>query len=341
MKAMMLWEAERMELVDLPDYEPGPGEVLLKVEACSICGSDLEGYHGIHPKVTMPRVMGHEVSCRVEAVGEGVTEFAEGDRVAGTGWKACMECSFCQSGDPHKCKNRLSPGFSAHGGYAEYMTVRPESLALIPSEISAEQAAVAQPAGIAYHAVATRAEVKEGETVLVQGCGPIGLSAMMHCKLAGARVVSTDIVGYRCRKALALGADFSLNAHEENVEEFILDTTKGNGVEKVIECVGGDQDETLIQAIRCVRDKGLVVVVGSFAKDAATIPIVNFKFSEKRMIGSQSMPEGYKPVFKLISEGKLKIDELISHRMSLDEVKRGIELMDQKAEEVLKVVIIP
>ena len=104
---------------------------------------------------------------------------------------------------------------------------------------------MAQPVGIAYHAVTTRADIKEGETVLVQGCGPIGLSAMMHCKLRGARAISTDIVDYRCRKALSLGADFSLNPHRDNVEELILDTTKGEGATKVIECVGGEQDETL------------------------------------------------------------------------------------------------
>ncbi len=337
----MLWEPEKMELVKLPDEEPGPGEVLLKVEACSICGSDLEGYHGVHPKVTLPRVMGHEVSCRVEAVGKGVTEFSEGDRVAGTGRKACRECSACQAGKPENCEHKLEPGFSAHGGYAQYMLVRPESLSLIPPEISAEEAAVAQPVGIARHAVTTRADVTEGDTVLVQGCGPIGLSAMMLCKLRGARVISTDIVDYRCSKAKTLGADYSLNAHKENIEEFIRDITNGEGVEKIIECVGGDQDETLLEAVRCVCDGGLVVVVGSFAKDAATIPIINFKFREKKIIGSQSMPEGYEPVFKLITEGKFDVQSLITHRMGLEEAGRGLELMDKKAEDVLKVVIFP
>jgi len=341
MRAMILWEPEKMELINLPVEKPGPGEVLLKVEACSICGSDLEGYHGIHPKVSLPRIMGHEVACRVEALGKGVESLSEGDRVAGTGWNACMECSRCQSGNPDSCEHPLEPGFSAHGGYAEYMLVRPRSLAPIPEELSYEEAAAAQPAGIAYHAVATRAHVAEGETVLIQGCGPIGLSALMLCKLRGARVVSTDIVDYRCRKAQELGADFSLNAHTENIEKIVQDVTTGKGVDKVIECVGGDQDDTLPQAVQCVRERGLVVVVGSFAQDAATIPIINFKFQEKNIIGSQSMPEGYEPVFKLIRERRLDVKGLITHRMSLGEIETGLGLMNRKQDGVLKVVICP
>ncbi|HUV08653.1 MAG TPA: alcohol dehydrogenase catalytic domain-containing protein [Spirochaetia bacterium] len=341
MKAVILREAGRMELVHLPDEEPGPGEVLLKVEACSICGSDLEGFIGIHPKVTLPRVMGHEVACRVEALGAGVLELSEGDRVAGTGWKSCMECSSCGSGDPGGCERPLEPGFSAHGGYAEYMLVRPGLLAPIPKELSYEEAAVAQPASIAYHAVATRAAVAQGETVLVQGCGPIGLSAMMLSKLRGARVISTDIVDYRCRRAKELGADFSLNAHRDDIRKIVIDATNGQGVDKVIECVGGDQDETLAQAVRCVRECGLVVVVGSFAADSATIPVIDFKFKEKRIIGSQGMPEGYEPVFDLIKQKQLDVNSLITHRISLEQIERGLGLMDRKAEEVMKIVVIP
>jgi len=151
------------------------------------------------------------------------------------------------------------------------MLVRPKSLAPIPKELSYEEAAVAQPAGIAYHAVAIQAEVTEGETILIQGCGPIGLSALMLCKLRGARVLNTDIADYRRRKALELGADFSLNPHTENIEKIVQEATAGKGVDKVIECVGGDQDDTLPQAVQCVRERGLVVVVGSLARDAATI----------------------------------------------------------------------
>jgi len=183
--------------------------------------------------------------------------------------------------------------------------------------------------------------VQAGETILIQGCGPIGLSAMMLAKLRGARVISTDIVDYRVRRARELGADLALNTHSEDVLGPIRDLTEGRGVDKVIECVGGDQDETLLQAVEAVKSSGLVVVVGSFAANRATIPIIDFKFSEKSIIGSQGMPEGYEPVFDLMSSGKLDVKPLITHRMSLAEAPHGLDLMDKKAEEVMKVVLLP
>ena len=341
MKAVMLHEPGKMELVELPDREPGPGEVVVRVEACSICGSDLEGYHGLHPKISFPRVMGHEAAGVIETVGPGVTEMQVGDRVAGTGDKACDVCADCCSGRPDQCENPGGAGFTTHGAYAEKLVTRPKGLESVPEGVSLEEAAVAQPVGIANHAVMTRAEMQEGETVLVQGCGPIGLSAMMLSKLRGARVISTDIVDYRCRRGRELGADLAVNVHKEDLAAEIRSFTEGQGVDKVIECVGGNQDETLPQAVRMVKDGGLVVVVGSFAQDRATIPIIDFKFSEKRIIGSQGMPEGYGPIFELIGSGELKVDPLITHHMSLEEAHHGLQLMDVKGEEVMKIVLSP
>jgi threonine dehydrogenase-like Zn-dependent dehydrogenase len=341
MKAVMLWKPEHLEVIDLDLRPLRQGEVLLRVEACSICGSDLEGYHGIHPTMTLPRVMGHEVASTVAEVGPGVTDLSAGDRVAGTGGVTCGECAACREGRADQCASPLSPGFTAHGAYAEYVIGRAQGCTLIPDDVSFVQAAVAQPAGIANHAVATRADVRPGEVLLIQGCGPIGLSAMMLSKLRGATVVSTDIVDYRCDMARQMGADVVLNAHREDVRAAIRDLTHGHGADKAIECVGGDQDETLPEAVACVKNGGLVVVVGSFAQDRATLPIIDFKFNEKRVIGSQSMPEGYEPIFELLLAGDLDLDQLVSHHLRLAEAGRGLALMDEKAENVLKVVLEP
>jgi threonine dehydrogenase-like Zn-dependent dehydrogenase len=341
MKAVLLTQPEHIELVEMPEEDPGPGEVKLRIEACSVCGSDLEGYHGQHPKMTFPRVMGHEVASVVEAVGDGVTEVSIGDRVAGTGRKACRSCEACRQNHPADCMNLGEPGFTAHGAYAESMTVVSNGLTPIPENLSFEEAAVAQPVCIANHAVSGRAQIQAGETVLIQGCGPIGLAAMMLAKLRGARVISTDIVDYRLQSARELGADLAINTHKEDLFSPILDLTNGNGVDKVIECVGADQDETLPQAVNAVRSSGLVVVVGSFANNRATVPIIDFKFSEKTLVGSQGMPEGYLPVFELMSAGKLDVDPLITHRVPLEMAPHALDLMDRKAEDVVKVVLQP
>lgn len=337
----MLWEPERMELLDLPLGPLRRGEVLLKVDACSICGSDLEGYHGQHPKMTWPRVMGHEVASTVVDMGPDVTSLSVGDRVAGMGGRACGACSSCEAGRPDRCVAPLGPGFTAHGAYAEYMVAMAEGCTPIPDHVTAIEAAVAQPAAIANHAVSTRACVEPDDVVLIQGCGPIGLSAMLLSKLRGATVISTDIVDYRCDLARELGADIVLNSHRHDTYQAVMDATKGGGVDKVIECVGGDQDETLPQAVACVKRNGLVVVVGSFANNRATLPIVDFKFNEKSVIGSQSMPEGYEPIFALLQSGELDLMRFVSHRLPLEETQRGLELMDQKADKVMKVVVLP
>ena len=341
MKAVLLTEPGQIELTELSEESPGPGEVKLRIEACSVCGSDLEGFHGIHPKMTFPRVMGHEVGSVVEEVGEGVEGLGVGDRVAGTGCKACRTCAACRNGRPIDCENLGRPGFTAHGAYTESMTVVASDLVLIPENLTFDEAAVAHPTAIANHAVSGRAQVQAGETILIQGCGPIGLSAMMLAKLKGARVISTDVVDYRVQKARTLGADLALNIRKEDLSAPIQDLTNGIGVDKVIECVGADQDETIPQAVEMVRDLGLVVVVGSFATNRATVPIIDFKFSEKSLIGSQGMPEGYATVFDLMSSGKLDVQPLISHRLPLHQAPHALDLMDRKAEEVIKVVLHP
>lgn len=341
MRAVMVNEPESMELINLPEEDPRGGEVVLRVESCSVCGSDLEGLRGWHPKMTFPRVMGHEVASVVETVGPGVTSVSVGDRVAGTGWKACGSCRPCREDRPVGCERPGSPGFSAHGGYAERMTVVASRLTPIPDAMTYDEAAVSQPFGIAYHAVTGRAQIQKGETVLIQGCGPIGLAAMMLSTLRGARVISTDIVDYRCRRARELGAALAINAHTEDVMGSIQDLTNGQGVDKVIECVGADQDETLPQAVEAVEAGGLVTVVGSFKEDRATIPVIDFKFSEKAVIGSQGMPEGYEPVFDLMASEGLDVEPLITHRMSLEEAPRALQMMEEKSDEVMKVVLKP
>jgi len=341
MRAMLLQEPERLVEIELPARPPADGEVLLRIDACSICGSDLEGYHGWHPTMTLPRVMGHEVASTVVELGAGVSDLKPGDRVAGTGVTSCGECGACRAGDRRECESPLSPGFAAQGAYAEYMTVLPTDLTRVPDGVTSIEAAVAQPAAIANHAVSTRANVQAGEVVLIQGCGPIGLCAMVLAKLRGATVISTDIVDYRCEMARALGVDLALNDHRDDVLATVMEMTSGRGVDKVIECVGSDQDETIPEAVRAVKRRGLVTVVGSFAQDKATLPIINFKFKEKAIIGSQSMPEGYGPIFDLILSGKIDLNRLVSHRLPLERLAHGLRLMDTKEDEVMKVVIEP
>lgn len=336
----MLHKPEDLEVVRLPDPHPLQGEVLLKIEACSVCGSDLEGFHGIHPKMTYPRVMGHEYAGTVLEAGPGAPGALVGKRVVSVGNVACGKCAPCSDGRPDACVQPLSPGFTAHGAYAEYLAVPAASCVTLPDELTFAEAAIAQPFSIAYHAC-VRACVTEGDTVMVQGCGPIGIGVMMHAKARGAMVFSTDIVDYRKSLAQKLGADYVFSGATDNLGDKIAEITKGHMMDKVIECVGSDQDSTLAQAVRCVKTGGLVVVVGSFARDCATIPIIDFKFSEKGIIGSQGMPEGYGPTIDLLIKKKIHAKPLITHTVLLEGVGKAFELLDAKEDDIVKALVMP
>ena len=341
MKAVILHKPESLELIETPDPLPRAGEVVLRVESCSVCGSDLEGFHGIHPTMDFPRVMGHEYSGIVAELGHGVAEPAVGTRVVSVGKIACGVCLACGDGRFDACTNRLNPGFTADGAYAEYVVVPADSCHTIPEGIGFDEAAVAQPLSIAYHAAATRAQVGGGHWVLVQGCGPIGLGAMMHAKALGATVASSDPVSYRRDLASQLGADFTFDPVGGNIPERIAGMTDGAMADIVIECVGADQDDTIGEAVRSVRDGGLVCIVGSYAADRATVPIIDFKFNEKRMIGSQSMPEGYGPTFDLLLAGRINANRMITHHFPLEGVAEAIRLMDKKADGIVKAIVHP
>ncbi|MBI3971208.1 MAG: alcohol dehydrogenase catalytic domain-containing protein [Chloroflexi bacterium] len=340
MKAVMLYGPEQMEVVDLPDPVPGPGEVLVRIEACSMCGSDLEAYHGWHPKVTYPRVLGHESAGTVVALGEGVGEPAVGTRVCCSGGAGCGNCGTCRAGHPQRCPNRRSPGFTAHGAYAEYLSIPAAGAIPIPDHVSFPEAALVQPLSISNHAV-NRAGPQPGEWVAVLGAGPIGLGVMLLAKRRGARVLATDVVDYRLDLAKRLGADVVVNPRRQDPVATARELSGGKGFDRVVECVGSDQDETLGQAVAMVKPKGLVVVVGSFAQNRATIPIVDFKFGEKELKGSQGAPEGYRPALDLVASGQIDVRPLITHLLPLPEAERGLRLMDEKAEGVIKVVLEP
>ena len=341
MKVVMLREPEHFELIDLPDPEPRTGEVLLRIEACSVCGSDLEGYHGIHPKMTFPRVMGHEYAGTVIGHGEGVETPKIGTRVASVGNVGCGTCVECKAGRYSDCEGKLSPGFTTHGAYAEYLAVPADSCYELPEALTFEEAAVAQPLSIAYHAVATRAKVTDSDFVVVQGCGPIGLGAMMHARAAGATVLSTDPLEYRREMAGRLGASYTVDPYDVDLSEYIRTVNNGLRADIVIECVGAAQDDTIPQAVNCVESGGLVVVVGSFAVDRATVPIIDFKFNEKSLIGSQSMPEGYGPTFQRLVAGTVQAKPLITHRIGIADVPETFRLLDQKLEGIVKAIVVP
>lgn len=344
MKAVVLQEPRRLTVEELPVPEIGPHEIVLKVGACAMCGSDLEAYWGIHPSVKhYPIVLGHEFSGTVVSAGPKVRRYKVGDRICHTGGRVCGECPACERGDYAACPERRGAGFSCSGAYAEYVALLGDDFYSypLPDSLSMAQGALAQPFGIGYHAATARARASAGQTIVVEGCGPIGLSAMIAAKLSGATLVSTDQLDYRLALASKLGADHIVNAASEDPVSFVQELTSGRGADVVIECVGGDQDETLPLACAMLRKGGRIVVVGSFARDVATIRIITFKFGEMEMLGSQGFPEGYAPLLDLIGSGRVDVMPMVTHRVRLDQVPEAMRMLEEKRDGVVKVVIEP
>jgi threonine dehydrogenase-like Zn-dependent dehydrogenase len=340
MRAAFLSAPGKVEVIDHPTPRPGPGEVLLRVGAASICGSDLSAYRGVHSRIRPPTILGHEFAGTIVENGEGTGALPLGTAVAAEPNIACGRCRFCQRGFPNVCVDYLVVGedVSRPGACAEYVKVPERQCHPLPDGVSLAEGALVQPLAIAHRGV-DRSGVTAGETVLVIGGGPIGIAAMRIAASRGARTIVVDPLAYRLDVARRFGADAAVTPEE--AESTVMDATDGYGAEVTIEAAGGAQTETFVQACRLTARQGRVVVIGSFKHDEAPLPILSFKFRELDIRGSQGHPGTFAPVLALIGSGELAARDLITHRLPLDRVAEGMALLADRREDVMKVVIEP
>lgn len=342
MRAAFLAGVGDVHVVDHPTPVAGPGEVVLRVEAASICGSDLSAFRGVHSRIRAPTILGHEFAGTVAQLGQGVSGIALGTRVAAEPNLGCGVCRFCQHGAPNVCVDYLVVGedVSRPGACAELVKVPASGLHPLPDHVSSAEGALVQPLAIAYHAV-DRGRVVADRTVLIFGAGPIGLGAMLVARERGARTVVVDPLEYRLELATRLGADVIVDPARGALDRTVLDLTDGYGADVTIEAVGGAQTATFEDACRLTASQGTVVVVGSFKHDAAPLPIVSFKFRELDIVGSQGHPSTFGPTLRSIASGALPAAALITHRLPLERVADGFALLTDRAEGVMKIVIEP
>jgi L-iditol 2-dehydrogenase len=330
MKALQLVAPSELAVVDLPRPEPAAGEVRLRVKACGICGSDLHGMDGSSGRRIPPIVMGHEASGTVDAVGEGVTAWKPGDRVTFDSTVWCGECGYCREGRVNLCDSRQVVGvscaeFKRDGAFAEFVTVPQRILHRLPEGLSFEEAAFAEPVGVALHAVSRAGDVS-GATVLVVGAGLIGLLVIQALKHAGAgKVIAVDLDEGRLKLARELGAD---EAH-----------LSGGGmppllVDIAMEVVGAAP--TVDLAIRSVRKGGKVVLVGNLAPNVP-LPLQIVVTRELDVLGSCAIAGEYPEALEAIASGAIRVRPLITASVALDQ---GVDAFAKaKAPGALKVLI--
>ena len=341
MLSMVLRAPNQIAAEEIPLLQPGPDEVLVAVRACAQCGSDLHAYKGLHARVNPPRVLGHEFAGEVAAVGPGVHGTEVGTRCCVENHIPCGRCEYCRAARPNLCVAAESIGFTRDGAYAQFVLAPEHCIIPLPDEVSYPVGAVMQTMGVAYHAVRDVAQVRLNERVAIQGAGPIGLCALAVAKAAGAYVVQLDAVDYRLDAAKKMGADAVVNVFREDPVSRMGDLSQGRGFDKVIEAVGGNQDVTLQQASQLVKRGGLIVAVGTFGENKATLRIVEFKDREMTLKGSRGHPRAFPHCIDLVRNGRVHLDPMLTHRIPLIEAEEGLRMMEEKRDEAIKVVLEP
>lgn len=343
MKALLLSKYENLEVKELPTPDPGPGEVLVRVAACGICGSDVHGYDGSSGRRIPPIVMGHEAAGVVASVGAGVTRYRPGERVTFDSTVYCGECAFCRRGQVNLCDRRQVIGVSCGdyrraGAFAEYVTVPERILYPLPDGLSFSDAAMLEAASVAIHAVHV-AEVRSGETALVIGAGMIGLLILQAARAAGcARIFVVDVDATRLALARSLGADSVVDGAGETVISRIAELTSGNGVDVVLEAVG--RQETVATAIDCVCKGGTVALVGNIAPQV-TIPLQKVVTRQIRLQGSCASAGEYPQAMEWMAQGKINVAPLITAVAPLEEGALWFARLHAREPNLMKVILDP
>jgi L-iditol 2-dehydrogenase len=346
MKVARLYAPGRLELEMDPDPEPGPGELVIRVRACALCGTDLKIFRHGHSHLVLPRVLGHEIAGEVVALGEGITNWVPGDRVQVIAAIPCGECRYCRRGFQTVCENLESIGYHYDGGFATFIripakVIRQDGLHRIPDGLSYEAAALAEPLACVLNGQ-EQVGTGPGDTVVVLGSGPIGC---MHVWLARARGVDRifliDVDATRLRMAAErVEPDEAICSMEIDPVERVLRLTHGYGSDVII--VAAPSAQAVEQAIAMAARRGRICLFAGLPKEQPMVQCNanQIHYRELTVVGAYgSTPSQNQRALDLIARGEVPVERLITHRLPLDRIMEGLRLMAQG--KALKVVITP
>ncbi len=322
------------EIRDVVRRDPGPGEVEIKVMNAGICGSELHLFHDNH-SYTPGTVIGHEYSGYISRVGEGVTDWKAGDRVVTENhFLACGSCYFCRTGNTVMCPTRGGIGYHRNGGWAEYIVAPTKYMIRIPDSVTYEQAACVEPLAILTEALTVKEPVQSGEVVVVQGCGTMGLLAAQVAKAAGAGTViitgtnADEEIRFPIARKLP-GIDRIVNVQKEDLKAVVMELSEGMGADTVVECTGAPM--AAASAIEVVRRLGRVLPIGEMPVKDVAIDwnkcifkgiTIHFNFGSNYLAWHRAV--------KMIENGTVNVDALITHRIHMKDFMKGFELLDSK-----------
>ena len=343
MKALLLSSYRHLEIADVPEPAPGTEDVLIRVGACGICGSDVHGFDGASGRRIPPIIMGHEAAGTVAAVGSGVNQFSLGERVTFDSTIYCGQCEYCLRAETNLCNNRKVLGVSCGdyrcaGAFAEYVVVPRRIVHRLPDTLSFSEAAMLEAVSVAIHAVSL-SRIEPEDTALVLGAGMIGLLILQALRAAGcAKVWVADIDVSRLKLASELGATVVLQATGKELPSKISDLTDGNGVDLAMEAIG--INETVAAAIDCVRKGGTVTLVGNITPEV-TLPLQKVVSRQIRLQGSCASSGEYPQAIDLVASGRIRVEPLITAVAPLEDGPRWFERLYSREPNLLKVVLAP
>lgn len=333
MKALVIESFQQKPSIQtLPDPTPSDTGVVIEVKATGLCRSDWHGWMGHDSDIELPHVPGHEFAGVIRAMGKDVKNHQIGDRVTVPFVCACGTCPTCQSGNQQICDDQFQPGFTHWGSFAEFVAIDRADINLVglPEEMTFETAAsLGCRFATAFRAVVSQGKVSGGQWVAVHGCGGVGLSAIMIAAAMGAIVIAVDISEEKLAFAKAAGAHFVINGKETpDVAVAILELSKG-GVHVSVDALGSKI--TCWNSIACLRKRGKHMQVGLMAGNQSNpqIPMHLVIAKELEILGSHGMPtHAYPEMIKMIDEGTLSPQKLITKRISLEEAVDELPSMD-------------
>lgn len=347
MKAVVMTAPKEYEVKEVDVPEVGYGEVKIRVKSVAICGSDPKLFEGLYLPTwppAYPFIAGHEFSGEVVEVGEGVTAFKPGDRVAGEGHLGCGHCENCAKGLYNLCLNYGKPeqghrhyGFINQGAYAEYAVYNARALSLIPEGVSYDEAALLDTATTAFNGVRLAGIEPGGDSVII-GPGPIGLFAMQIAKALGSRTIVLGR-GARLEKAKELGADIAIDITKENAVDAVNRVTNGRRADQVFECVGNE--DTVAEAIMMAKRGGKVVLIGMPIKADMTIPIKPLVMDQISVTGSRASSTLFPTTMNMFASGAINAKALITHTFPMDQIHEAVDTFYHRKDGVIKVVVHP
>ena len=330
---------QQIEIRQLPEMEPGEGQVLLKVCACGVCGTDVHIYEGGKgsAEVKPPVILGHEFSGFIEKIGPGVEGLKVGQLVTVDPNIYCGKCLPCRQGQKQMCHHMGAVGVNMDGGFADYCLAPYAQCVVVPENTDPELAAMAEPLACCLHGI-DRAGIRPGENVLVIGGGTIGQIMLQLARLAGAaKVVLSEPVAKRRELAVELGADAAIDPLNENLNERLYEILGSEGADVVIECVGNPR--TSAQAIDAAARCGRILLFGVPHPEAILQTKMHPIFQkELTIMGSFVNPDTQSRAVALLASGQLKIKPLITHRYPIAQLEDAIKM--QTSAESIKVLVV-